>query len=390
MKVLHTSDWHLGKKLFKVDRHSEHLFFLEWLIQTIKNNNIDLVLITGDIFDVQNPPHEAIRTFFEFLRNIVHQTNSKIVIISGNHDSGVFVESPTPLIDPKRIIIKGTMSDDPSEHIVTIKNQGEKIDLFMLPYFRNYEIAKWSKFYGLNDLNDEDVIVKTIEKWTSTKTNNKKLLMAHHLFGDFMSGESEYSLNLTGISSIPMGLLKDFSYVALGHIHKYQKISSNPLSYYTGSPIAFRFSEANTKFLNILEITDDNTELKKIIVPTLKELEVVKTTINNFEKDIKTLNDNSGNKEIYLEVQIELSEPKVGLADSIRELLKENITLLSLLPKFNQSDDLDIENIENVNDISIHEHFKNFYKQKFPDSQLDDELEKEFNQLLDCARMDDQ
>lgn len=389
MKLLHTSDWHLGKKLFKEDRTEEHLYFLNWLIETINNERIDLLVICGDIFDVQNPPHESIKIFFKFLRDIVFQTKAKVAIISGNHDSGIFLESPTPLVDSERIFIKGTISPNPSDHVIELKiNDNEIIKLAMLPYFRNYEIYRWVQHYDLQELPEEEQIITAISKWVNEiEGDSKQIFIAHHLFGEFLSGDSEHSLNLTGISSISLDILKQFNYIALGHIHKYQKISSSPPAYYTGSPIAFRFSERAQKKINIIEL-DQSVTIKEVDVPQLKDIKTIETTIDQIESDLIKLALET-DRETYLEVKIVLKEPMVGISDKIREITKDTkLNFISFSPIF-IDDKIDIENeIVDVNNISINDHFKNFYKIKFPEAEISDTLINEFNLLIEESQQE--
>jgi DNA repair protein SbcD/Mre11 len=396
-RIFHTSDWHLGKKLFKVDRFEEHQYFLEWMLKTLKEHDTELLIIAGDIFDVQSPPHSAIKQFFSFLKNLLAQTNTTVVIISGNHDSATLVESPSALLDSSRIIIKGEMSFDPQEHIVEIDlRSGKTISLSLLPYFRNYEIARWAKHYKIDnvDAQDENIIIKTIEAWLESSTISQKkadynFLVAHHLFGEFMSGDSEYGLSLTGINTIPLELFKDLDYICLGHIHKYQKISSTPPAYYTGSPIAFRFSENNKKRLNLIKL-GESLEIETIEIPTLKDLAVIKTTILMWREDVEKLV-KSAIKPTFLEVQIRLKDPVIGLADEIRELLEHTkIELLSLYPTFESADSQKEQDAINVNDISIEEHFKNYYLQKFPESNIKKEVLREFRDIISLAQLEDQ
>jgi exonuclease SbcD len=106
MRILHTSDWHLGKRLFKLDRTPEHEQFLNWLLGTLIEEKIDLLLIAGDIFDTPTPPHQSLEVFYNFLHRVSTETKTETMIIAGNHDSGLLLEAPavTLMVNPAMVM----------------------------------------------------------------------------------------------------------------------------------------------------------------------------------------------------------------------------------------------------------------------------------------------
>ena len=110
MKILHTADWHLGQTFYEYDRREEHLHFLEWLKQQIRQHEIDVLLIAGDVFDSPNPSAESQRMYYRFLREVTSENPSlQIIIIAGNHDSAARLEAPNPLLEDMNIIVRGTV-----------------------------------------------------------------------------------------------------------------------------------------------------------------------------------------------------------------------------------------------------------------------------------------
>ena len=108
-KVLHTSDWHLGKKLYRLSRIEEQKLFLNWLSDLIITENIDALFIAGDIFDTPNPPSNALKIYFQFLKNVTDNSHCHIYIIAGNHDSGRFLEAPSGLLEDHRVTVIGQL-----------------------------------------------------------------------------------------------------------------------------------------------------------------------------------------------------------------------------------------------------------------------------------------
>jgi len=140
MRILHTSDWHLGKRLFKLDRTEEHEAFLDWLVSTIIDRRIDVLLIAGDIFDTPSPPHQSLELFYRFLHRLSSETKASTYIIAGNHDSGVLLEAPALLLKEHRVKVWGKLSPKAQEHWEMISTENETIELCALPFFRSFEL----------------------------------------------------------------------------------------------------------------------------------------------------------------------------------------------------------------------------------------------------------
>ncbi|HEY2582745.1 MAG TPA: exonuclease subunit SbcD, partial [Mucilaginibacter sp.] len=108
MKILHTADWHIGQLFHEYDRTYEHQKFLEWLVQIIKDQQIDVLLISGDIFDLSNPAAGSVKMFYTFLnRSVKANPQIQIIVTAGNHDSATRLESPKPLLESSNIHIVG-------------------------------------------------------------------------------------------------------------------------------------------------------------------------------------------------------------------------------------------------------------------------------------------
>lgn len=370
MRILHTSDWHLGKRLFKLDRSPEHELFLNWLINTLKEEKIDVLLIAGDIFDTPTPPHQALETFYNFLHRISEETQTETMIIAGNHDSGLLLEAPSKLLKPHRVKVWGKLSDNVQDHWIKIQN----IELCALPFFRSYELLP----HGEGDA------LEALKKYLERPRTCPQILMLHHLAGIFEAAGSEQVISLSGVDSIPSELLNSFDYVALGHIHKPQKIG--PKSFYSGSPLPLRFSETAPKSVIIIDETDGVLSPRILPIPVFRNLFIVKTNEENFAKDIEKLNPNSELTPM-VEIQIKLNSPRIGLIDEIKKLLdKKSMELLSYLP-FYQTTEKSERKSEKLFELSPLELFEEFYATKFPDSkEIPDDLRNDFKELLDKVK----
>jgi exonuclease SbcD len=370
MKILHTSDWHLGKRLFKLDRSEEHARFLNWLLNTLIENDIDLLLIAGDIFDTPTPPHQSLEMFYEFLHRVSTETKAHTLIIAGNHDSGLLLEAPSKILAPHRVKVWGKLSVNPEDHWIKMDIKGETLDICAIPFFRSYELLP----------NGEGDALSVLKTYLTKPRTAPQLLMLHHLAGIFEAAGSEQVITLSGVDSIPTEVLETFDYVALGHIHKPQKIGKN--AYYSGSPIPMRFSETHQKSLLMLDLKDGKIEIQKIEIPLARALHIIKADESNWREKINKL---SSQTELtpMVEVQLSLTQPIMGLIDDIKETIaKKNMELLSYLPNYSGEEKKERRH-ERLFELSPLEVFQEFYKFKYPDApEVPADLKNDFKELI--------
>lgn len=370
MRILHTSDWHLGKRLFKLDRSPEHERFLDWLIKTLIREKIDLLLVAGDIFDTPTPPHQSLEIFYDFLHRVSTETNTQTLIIAGNHDSGLLLEAPSKILAPHRVNVWGKLSVNTEDHWLNIKVRSEEIDICAIPFFRSYELLP----------NGEGDALSALKNYLTRPKSSPQILMLHHLAGIFEAAGSEQVITLSGVDSIPAEILNGFDYVALGHIHKPQKISSN--AYYSGSPIPMRFSETHKKSVMILEVKDKVITTSKLEIPLSRSLHIIKADENNWREKIATLEKRSELTPM-VEMQLSLTQPMVGLIDEIKErILKKEMELLSYQPNYSGTEKKEKRH-ERLFELSPLEVFQEFYKHKYPDApEVPRDLKEDFKELI--------
>jgi len=370
MRILHTSDWHLGKRLFKLDRSPEHARFLNWLLETLISEEIDLLLVAGDIFDTPTPPHQSLEMFYEFLHRVSTETKTQTLIIAGNHDSGLLLEAPSKILAPHRVKVWGKLSEDKEDHWVKIKIKDQEIDICAIPFFRSYELLPKGEGDALS-------VLKT---YLTKPKSAPQLLILHHLAGIFEAAGSEQVITLSGVDSIPTETLDAFDYVALGHIHKPQKISST--SYYSGSPIPMRFSETHKKSVMLLNLKDQKIEISKLEIPLSRALYIVNANEETWRDKISKL-DNNTELTAMVEVQLSLSQPIVGLIDEIKEAIsKKEMELLSYQPNYSSAEKKEKRH-ERLFELSPLEVFQEFYKYKYPDApEVPSDLKDDFKELI--------
>lgn len=397
MKILHTSDWHLGKKLYKTSRLDEQRLFLDYLIQTIQEKTIEVLIMAGDLFDVPRPSDESLTLYFQFLKKLQEQTDAVFCLISGNHDSGRFLDAPKPLLDLNRFYVAGKFHGGESlkkVHLTGLK--GESVELTLLPFFRSTDLLELDKGDNQKAEVSERLLAnlqKLIEASPKQSPTQKNILIAHHLFGDSTPCGTEQGLHLSGLQSVPLQFLKgQYDYVALGHIHRAQCLQKrNPIINYSGSPLPFRFGEKGRKKIFIYDsLTDD---IETIELPIWRQLRTIQTTSGQLIADLKkeiALGVDSKLSELW-EIKCEIDKPSAGLADLAREITRsENLEILSFQTYITQNG-IPTEEKDTIRsglkDYSTEKLFEVYYQEKYPQSTGPSaQLKEEFHELLASIR----
>tara|TARA_R110000868_G_scaffold248282_4_gene504664 strand:+ start:4267 stop:5541 length:1275 start_codon:yes stop_codon:yes gene_type:complete len=419
LKILHTSDWHLGKKLFKVSRLEEQQLFLSWLENILIEQEIDALIMAGDVFDTPHPPHDALEVYYSFLSRI-SQLGKSIFIIAGNHDSGRFLQAPQSFLKLQGVHVIGRFPNAldfrPEQHVFTLKAKGKNWNIHLLPFFRSHEVLEYvqnrklvseEEFPRVMLENPEqlieagivDVLQRFIESEPKTESEHEqRLLVAHHLFGGFRLAGSEQSVSISGLDGLPTGLWGlPYHDLALGHIHQKQELrKTNPRAIYPGSPIRFRFNEARDKKISILDWSGDEIAQSFIEIPEFRPVISVQLSGEEFAKDlVKVLDKEESNFNLtgLLEVKIKMTGASSGMADQVREALKKTKLqweLLSLQLE-NSSQELKAEDKERAHVISnfnsgaanMEELFNLYYKKKFPSEKPTQQLVEDFKSLIE-------
>jgi len=246
MKFLHTSDWHLGQVFFDRTRTEEHQRFLDWLIGVLCDYEVSLFLHAGDIFDHPNPSHESLRLFFTFLHRMATETPvERSVWIAGNHDSAALLRAFAPILTT----LNATLVSTPKDENVLI----EYNDLLIaaVPFLREKDILQSTA--GLSVEERERRIIEAIERFyqyiaatvAQRKSSDQKVIAMGHLFvRAARTAGSERIVHIGNLGSVPSSIFPDtFDYVALGHIHRYQRIAGAAEIVYSGAPIPLSFDE---------------------------------------------------------------------------------------------------------------------------------------------------
>lgn len=246
MKILHTSDWHLGRTLHKVDLHEHQAAFLDWLVDLVETEGVDVVVIPGDVYDRAVPAVSSVTLLDRALARLA-DTGATVVLTSGNHDS------PERLGFGRSLMRAGIhlLTDLPGiEHPVSVEDEHGEVLFFGLPYLEPDRARTELARAGEEPLpRSHEAVTRAaldrVRERAAARPGARTVVLAHTFVTGGEASDSERDLSVGGVDSVPAGVLGGIDYLALGHLHGCQDLtrSVGAPAWYSGSPLAFSFSE---------------------------------------------------------------------------------------------------------------------------------------------------
>ena len=255
MKILHTADLHLGHHFNGISLEDDHGLILDQLACAVTEHSIDALIIAGDIFDRASPPASAVRQFNNFLQQIAEGTDAAVIMIAGNHDSGDRIASMSIMTDKARAHIRGAVSADERPFILT--DEHGPVAFSGLPF--SHEYAARECFEDESIQTPADVLTAQIfTARANVPKDTRWIVIAHAFVSGAKHSESERSLTrVGGIETVRPEVFEGAHYVALGHLHRPQKVGTDNIRY-SGSPLAFGFDEADAqKSMCVIDLNKD-------------------------------------------------------------------------------------------------------------------------------------
>ena len=285
MKILHTSDWHLGRTLHKVDLHEHQAVFLDWLVDLVEAEQVDVVVIPGDVYDRAVPAVSSVTLLDRALARLA-DTGATVVLTSGNHDS------PERLGFGRSLMRGGIhlLTDVPGiEHPVTVEDEHGEVLFFGLPYLEPDRARTELVAVGEEPLarSHEAVTRAALDRVRERAADHpgaRTVVLAHTFVSGGEASDSERDLTVGGVDSVPAGVLGGIDYLALGHLHGCQDLtrSVGAPAWYSGSPLAFSFSERHhSKSVLLVELGAPGTaaQVRRIETPVPRRLTELRGTL---------------------------------------------------------------------------------------------------------------
>ncbi|CEP50630.1 exonuclease SbcCD subunit D [Paraclostridium sordellii] len=296
MKIIHTSDWHIGKIVNEFSMIEDQKYILNKLIELIEIEDPKVLLIAGDIYDRSIPPVEAVELLNETLNKLIIEKNIKVLAISGNHDGGERLSFGGSILEKQGLYIAGR--DEELYKKVTIEDENKNINFYLVPYKDPALTRKILEDKEIKSHNDAMIsVVNKIKRELNKKEKN--ILVGHgyitmkrkdaikelenkYEVAELETSESERPLSIGGTDLIDGNIFEDFDYVALGHLHGRQKVGREEMRY-SGSLLKYSFSEVNQKKgVYVLDINkENNIDIDFKPMKPLRDLRIIKGNIED-------------------------------------------------------------------------------------------------------------
>ncbi|BFO66299.1 exonuclease SbcCD subunit D [Chryseobacterium sp. KCF3-3] len=401
MKILHTADWHLGKRLDRFSRLEEQVLVMNEIVQMADEQNVDLVLIAGDLFDNFNPSVEAAELFYKTLKRLSLNGKRPVIAISGNHDSPSLIDAPDPLARECGIILIGHPKAEinpfgtdyfniihSKEGFIELKIDGINFPVRILhtPFANEIRLKE---YFGENK--EEEINKVLSQTWKNLADqfcddSGVNLLTAHLYMNkrgaevlEEPEGEKPIKIgnaDLIFSDSIP----EQIQYTALGHLHGFQNIGTKEKPViYSSSPLCYSFSEAGqTKYVSIIEVEPGKTvSYEKKLLKSGRAL--VRKTFTSIDDAVQWLGENPNT---FIELTLE-SETFLT-ADERRLIYQSHNGIVHLIPKVKNLELSEDQNHEINLSQDIDILFKDYFKSKNGGQEANEELMNLFNEILNA------
>lgn len=378
MKLLHTSDWHLGASEQNLSLEEDQRFFIDEICRIVKEKQIDAVIIAGDVYDRSVASADATRLYNDAMTKLCVDCGTTVFSIAGNHDSAERLSNCNKLLEKSGLFICGELTSD-----INPIDFGDT-QIFMLPWITEEKVKSvyFEEKDTVKSLTDAYKLVtdKMKELFDDSK---KHILISHSFITNSETSTSDRSAVIGFATQVPSSVFEGFDYVALGHIHKPQNVTDNIR--YSGTPMPFSFGKEEKQEKSVTII--DTETMEKEIVP-LKLLHL-RTTLTGTMEELLNPNCSDDEKDGYVRLQI--TDSYVGLS-SITELRKVYKNLIEVSGKNYEADDTTItvtmEEFERMENDPV-EVFKHFCKEEIAEIPDEHKLELFLSAIEECKEEKD-
>ena len=405
MRLLHTSDWHLGQTLHNYDRTYEHECFLDWLLDTIVAEEADALLIAGDIFDNANPSSAAQRQLYRFLQRAKARTpHLQIVVIAGNHDSPGRLEAPGPLLEAHGTVVIGNVvrnregAIDLERLVVPLRNKTGEIKAWCLgiPFLRPGDVPR-AEAEGDAYLNGIALLYNQAFQLAQARREPGQaiLAMGHcHMVDGQSSSDSERRIVIGGTEALPASMFDpEIAYAALGHLHLAQRVGKKDHLRYCGSPLPLSFAEVGYQH-QVLRIDLDGPDAREVTpLPVPRAVELLRVPpkpapLAEVLAALEALELDAGlppECHPYLEVRVLLDGPEPGLRAQVEAAIAGKPVRLAKIEPTRKlvaaQDGASALTLDQLAQLQPDDIFRRLWQQRFGEDAPDDLLSA-FSELM--------
>ena len=334
LKILHTSDWHLGRSLYGQNRQAEFSAFLNWLMDLLQQEQTDVLLIAGDVFDTITPNHAAQELYYRFLAQVAALGLCRhVIIIGGNHDSASFLNAPKSLLSALNVHVIGA-STALEQEVLVLKDHEDKASAIVcaVPYLRDRDVRM--SVDGESSQDKNLALVNGIKAHYRDALNLAKqkqqkmgsavpIIAMGHLFtqgGVTLDADGVRELYVGSLAHIGADCFDGYDYVALGHLHVPQTVGKQEHIRYCGSPIPMGFGEAKQQ-KQVIQVTFTGRlpEVQTINIPCFQPLQRIQGDLPHIQAELRQLM--QAGSDAYVEVVYQGNEVVADLSEQLEALV---------------------------------------------------------------------
>ena len=337
MKILHTSDWHLGATFEGIGREEDHKYFLSWLIPFLKEQEIVVLIIAGDLFDQTQPSAEAQKIYYQFLLSISQNTDvKKVIIVGGNHDSPTRLDAPAELLKLLDVFIVGGISvegKDLSRYLCSLKNEQSDVELVVaaVPFIHEYRLGVRTSMHNESEIHS--LFKEKIQNFYFDLANAAEqiaqgapiIATGHMACRGSELDDAPQEIHMIGtMGGLPSAIFDSrYSYIALGHIHRAYRVEQSN-AYYSGSPIPLSIKESNyPRYVQLISYEKGSKAktVQKIEVPVLRKILEVKSNLEQIHSILLNISWQTPMPPI-LAISVQVNTYHSGLDLELKNILK--------------------------------------------------------------------
>ena len=336
MRLIHTSDWHLGQYFFTKSRAAEHQAFLRWLTEQVENHQVDAVIVAGDIFDTGSPPSYARELYNRFVVEL-QRTGCQLIVLAGNHDSVATLNESRELLSCLNTRVIATVGEDLSEQVLVLnqRNGTPGAVLCAIPFLRPRDLIASQAGQSGSDKQlalQEAIAAHYDALWHAAQTKRDQLglplpiIATGHLTTVGVStSDSVRDIYIGTLDAFPAQAFPPVDYVALGHIHRAQCVAKTEHIRYSGSPIPLSFDElSKAKSVYLLDFDGATLNASDTLeIPVFQPMQIIKGSLAEIEQQLAHFTGGDATKPVWLDIEVATQDYLSDIQRRIQALTAE-------------------------------------------------------------------
>lgn len=405
MRILHTADWHLGQFFYTKSRAAEHQAFLDWLLEQAEAQQADAIIVAGDIFDTGSPPSYARELYNRFVVKL-QQTGCQLVVLGGNHDSVAMLNESRELLACLNTRVIAAASEDVRQQVLLLnKRDGSPGALLCaIPFLRPRDILRSQS--GQSGREKQQSLLEAITEhyqrcWQEALTQRAALGLTlpviatgHLTTMGVTKSDAVRDIYIGTLDAFPADCFPPADYIALGHIHRAQRIADSDHIRYSGSPIPLSFDElGKAKSVFQVDFHDGRfVSAEALPIPLFQPMQMIKGSLAQIEQQLAALNADADGKTIWLDIEIVTDAYLSELQRRIQELTAELPVEVVLLRRSREQREQVIarQNNETLSELSVEEVFSRRLAQEVEEPDRQERARALFAQTLEAVRHEEQ